>query len=475
MSAAKYEMPPTPVDESLQEFPDKKDRPRASQYDARRYQWRFAHIPATIRHNDEIVPNPFLDRALFVVHGIGDQSLTETAAMLREGAEDAIDLIDPGNWESGQPDVWIVPQPYIYDGFWADYHDFERFVPEAYEELSDRQQKFFSVVWNRRVFDPKKTRKWLGEAGRLLLGKSKGLDRLYYLYLVPMLWIVTAFALHWPKSKKLARDYTSDARLYLKPEGDIEHEIVQRIDNNIGGEFLRLLGVDWNLEPLEESDQVWVAGRYHQFKEVVWVAHSLGTVISYNVIGDILQLCLDRRNEGREYLAQPVEDGLRAFVTLGSPLDKIRYIYRPGEVLREWPAEYLPGGEYDLWARHDSAFWQNCHYTSDPVSGALSLFQSPHDSSKPVVENHHTRGLRLPGHSHGQYWRDPEVLKRVLDLLYRPFVKVKQQPDRSQLSQRFGLVTGALFWAVGLLAAVAGIGLLLYMGLRSLASSVGLG
>lgn len=72
--------------------------------------------------------HPALESAIFVVHGMGKQGWTETAADLREGFEDVTVIIE--NWQKKneisikRPDPLIVP--FIYDGFWANYDDLKR-------------------------------------------------------------------------------------------------------------------------------------------------------------------------------------------------------------------------------------------------------------------------------------------------------------------------------------------------------------
>lgn len=207
---------------------------------------------------------------------------------------------------------------------------------------------------------------------------------------------------------------------------------------------------------LDEEDRIWIAGHRHVFKEVVWVSHSLGSLISYNVFSDILHKCRKCRTEGGTKQVEQVENGIRAFVTLGSPLDKIRYLYKGG-VLRDWPDEYLPGGDLDLWKKHQhqGGLWHNFYYTDDPVSGELSRFTSPHRDNASVVMNYHTQDglLQIPGLSHMRYWNDSEVLKRILGLLYDPYVETKYKNLKDKWRQKIGLVAGAVFWAA-LLAGV---------------------
>jgi hypothetical protein len=446
----------------MPDVPDKSSRPAAYDLRPERYQWCFCSIPKSVRRAGVELPNPFLSSSFYVVHGIGDQGMTETAAALRLGFEDAVERIDPRNWVPGAPDNWIVPEPFCYDGFWANYMNIEEIEPTIWNRLSAREREFFPRVWRPRAESTMRTVRWTLLTANILIPKSfvtgRWLATLYYLYLVPaMCVVILAMAIH-PRSRKFIRSYLNDVRLYLSPYGDVEKEIVQRIDHLVGQRFLQMLGYDWHLNPLPRDQWIDISGESHRFERVTWVAHSLGSVISYNVIGDILRRCLEvRRNPARKTEdAQRVEDGLAAFVTLGSPLDKVRFLFGAARVLRKWPVEYLPGGAHSLWSRpgRDRDFWHNFHYNSDPVSGRLDSFRY---GRKNLVANVHPAGLRLPGLSHMNYWRDVKVLSRVMDLTFNGFVKCgkKDLKVRPRWRQHVNAALSAVFWLLILTAAAA--------------------
>jgi hypothetical protein len=445
----------------MPDVPDKSSRPAAYDLRPERYQWCFCSIPKSIRRAGKDEPNPFRSSAFYVVHGIGDQQMSDTAAALRLGFEDAVGRIDPGNWTPGAPDNWIVPEPFIYDGFWANYDDIEEMVPRIWDRLNARERGFFPRVWRPRAESTMRTVRWTLLTANILIPKSfvtgRWLATLYYLYLVPALCVVVlAMAIH-PRSRKFIKSYLNDVRLYLAPSGDVEKEIVQRIDHLVGQRFLQMLGYDWDLNPLPPDRCIDISGESHRFERVTWVAHSLGSVISYNVIGDILRRCLEvRRNPARKEDATRVEDGLAAFVTLGSPLDKVRFLFGTDGVLRDWPEEYLPGGVHSLWNRpgRDRSFWHNFHYNSDPVSGRLDSFLH---RGKNLVANIHPAGLRLPGQSHMSYWRDVKVLSRLMDLAFHGFVRCRAEDlkVRPWWRQHLNAALSAVFWLLILTAGAA--------------------
>jgi hypothetical protein len=120
----------------------------------------------------------------------------------------------------------------------------------------------------------------------------------------------------------------------------IERAIVQRVDKRVGKEFLRMIGLDWDFKPLPVSEMLKSDGKPVVFDRLIWVAHSLGSVISYNVLSDLFQRADDLDRIGTREQKQGVQkfrDALRRFVTIGSPLDKIAFLLGR-DALRPWPS-----------------------------------------------------------------------------------------------------------------------------------------
>ena len=456
--------------------PCKNERPSAFDLDESRYQWYFQSIPETILVDNSPVENPFRKRAFYVVHGMGEQKLSSTTAMLRHSFEDAIPKVDPKYYDANATNNWIVPQPFTYDGFWADYDKINEFVPRVWGQLNQREEEFFSRVWTTRSISKRATVFWFIRMGCKIIKRSpRATLRLYYSILVPQILLVLILSCVFKKSRDIIRRFLNDVRLYLSPKGDIEHRIVQQIDHIVGRRFLRLLGLNWEFDELLPCDQVHIGGKPHVFDQVVWVSHSLGTVISYNVLGDILRRCQEFRKKSQKIAqVERVERGISGFVTMGSPLDKVHHLFHDTGVLRTWPKEYLPGGTQSLWERpsQTTAFWTNFHYNSDPVSGQLDAFKSPNRKDENLVTNIHPGGLRFLGFSHTSYWSDRLIMVRLLNMAFRdqteasePHLFVTSHQDanriRKRWAQRFFIVWSALVWAV--LIPFTLIALLLYL------------
>lgn len=427
------------------EVPSKKSgRPRAYECDPVRYQTRFGRVPLTIRKEgtEEAIDNPMREFGVYVVHGIGQQVDTETAVNLRRGVEDVIPLIDPGHQGPQNENQWIVPPPYIYDGFWANYDHLKwLWGKEEYRVLTKRQRDFFQGALLSRSGGWVKNCGWLIKQGLKLLW-SGGLHRWPVYFPLTLLCILIFILGIVPRFRRMLTQFVNDARLYLDPQGDIELETVQRIDYRVGEAFLKMLGLNWDFQELDEKDQIQIGGRPHRFKRVIWVGHSLGSVISYNVISDLLNRCEEVRRETPDRIAnvEIVEQGLQHFITIGSPLDKVVFLF---DALREWPAQYLSRGMYRTYQGIDRKlansesekalrvpFWLNFFYGSDPVSGPLDQFNH---QSQPYVKNLSTVGWRVPLVSHVAYWKDIGIVSKVLELGYREFVKtmeIRFWPDR---------------------------------------------
>ena len=432
-------------------LPSKTNRPGTFDYSPLRYQWQAGRIPDDILHNGTKEASPFLKNGLFVVHGIGDQRDTDTAVSMRLGIEDSIPKIEPTN--NTTTDKWIIPPPYINDGHWAKYTNLESFLDDIRKDLTTltwRQLTFFNNFWEARQKGWFRSWTWVVRQGAALIRRGSLPKKPLYALLTVLLAVFVMAAGLFTASRKFIVLYVNDARLYLEPQGDMELEIVQLIDRRIARRFLSMIGLDIDFRPLEEGTnadkQIVIGGATHEFEEVTWVAHSLGTIISFNVIGDLLRKCIEVRKDtgASDYkkklaAAHKVEKGLARFVTLGSPLDKIAFLYADSSspndntVLRPWPPEYLPGGDLDIRTLHghsgsvdtDEFWWLNGFYGSDPISGPLDDVERWMDipTTDPLIGNTSTIGWRPPFASHIQYWTDTGLVTKILEQTYRGYTK----------------------------------------------------
>ncbi|HSG68791.1 MAG TPA: hypothetical protein VLA12_00165 [Planctomycetaceae bacterium] len=388
------------------------------------FHWYIDAAPEQIRVNGREQPNLFRQRAIFVVHGMGEQHVTDSAAALRVGFEDSVPLVDPRHWDAQAENHWYVPQPFIADGHWGNYDKIEEFALDHWQTFNRHEQEFFTRVWRTRAINLSGTWWWFARSAWNLFLKSNWIAKCYYFMILPQLLFLIALLGIYPKTRRVVTGYLNDVRIFIEPRGDMEHAIAHRIEHKVGELFLRVLGLDWNLEPLPNEQKLIVRNKPVTFESVVWVSHSLGTVVSYKVLGDILRLCQRKRNSAADPDNPPegvlrVERSLAAFVTFGSPLDKIKFLYPDSEVVQDWPAEYLPGGKHSLWHQEGAEwiFWDNYHYTSDPVSGRLDgfHFDSTSDEKSNLVRNFHTKGRKVLAYAHISYWKDKHFLTRLLN------------------------------------------------------------
>ncbi|MGH8016326.1 MAG: hypothetical protein ACREBV_09060, partial [Candidatus Zixiibacteriota bacterium] len=385
---------------------------RRSIYENAALPWHIGRVPSEMVIRGKLQNHPARHSAVFVVHGIGEQGQAETAAQLRSGFDDALLKIE--NWQVRHgkvtlPEDVFMPPPYILDGYWANYSDIQMTFKEEWDKFEDDAPDFFKNLWKKRIFSTSNTYRWfIKQQLRLLHPRViRDVGFLAWLFywpfqIISFVTLTTALILN----KKLLSSFLEDVRLYLDPKGITERAIVQRIDQRVAEKFMSLLGLDLEFRQLKEK-RLEFDGQPLEFTRVVWVAHSLGTVISYNVISDLFHRAEEIKNDGK---ADPEQkEGvirfrtvLKRFITLGSPLDKVAYLFKDKSIT-PWPN--IPREK--LLISSDPAnceeCWVNYYHLLDPVSGSLESPLICHDQ-KP--SNIHIRLGHLPGFAHTAYWKD---------------------------------------------------------------------
>jgi hypothetical protein len=437
--------------------------PRA--YEDEAYGWNLARVPATYRLGEEDIPHPARTCAIFVVHGMGHQMWTETAAGLRAGFEDALEAIE--GWQRGATagvprggDAHRIPPPFVYDGYWADYADLEATFPEDWTRFNDRERTFFSGLWQRRTMSLMRTVGWLlTQQVRILHPRvMRDVKVTQYLLYWPLqlLWL-GGFVYCAVRHPKALTRVIADVRLYASPRGVAERAIVQRIDYRVGRRFLQLIGLDWNFRALPSADRVQASGTPYSFERVIWVAHSLGTVVSYNVLSDLFhRACeIERTGDSEQQLGVKVfRRSLLRFVTLGSPLNKFAYLFE--HAVRPWPR--VPrstllehGDELTTDGQTSREWWINFYHVLDPVSAPLvhERITGGHDHAP---FNFHIEWRQLtalvPGVAHIAYWSDISTLRFILGRLFgRRVLRDRQYVPKSPGVLKAYAVLGYAVWA----------------------------
>jgi hypothetical protein len=440
-----------------------KDKLRPLAFDERNFFWNMQLVPLTLQ--GEKTKHPSRTSAIFVVHGIGQQQWCETAAHLRAGFEDAFE--DIASWrqkhlEKGSLDL---PPPFIYDGYWANYDDIQETFPENWKRFNEREQKFFRCLWKNRVVSGARTIVWmLHQQMRLLHPKVlKEVGLLSWILYWPLQIVSsTTLLFAWFRKPALITGYINDMRLYLNPRGVVERAIVKRIDYHVGCEFLRLIGLSEDFRPLPENQLVAAGGDHFAFSRVVWVAHSLGTVISYNVLSALFHKAKNLKNIGDAQQKDGVDhfrNALVRFVTMGSPLGKVAFLFK-SQSLRPWPVEQrraLLDKEETLSTNESGAmeWWVNFYHVLDPVSGVLD---NPFICGKKPPSNFHIRSGFIPGCAHVAYWTDRSTLRFILGRTYgTKYLKDREYSPLPHWILRTLAVMAYFTWAILLLGAVYGL------------------
>jgi len=167
----------------------------------------------------------------------------------------------------------------------------------------------------------------------------------------------------------------------------------------------------------ERARAVYAAGGADKYEQVVIVGHSLGSVVSYDMLNQLL--CEDAidRQAGR-----PTRDVARRtplFLTFGSPLDKTTFVFaiqyrrttQAREALVASAQPMLQGYEWR------PGRWVNIYSPWDIISGSLEYFDLPGSSDPRRVDNLRDREATTLLMAHVEYWENgllPEVLSKAL-------------------------------------------------------------
>jgi hypothetical protein len=350
----------------------------------------------------------------------------------------------------------------------------------VWRTFSQGEKTFFSSLWKARSRSTIRTAAWFALQALKLpyevlrikdsSGKRRLLYRLFRFFVYIVVWAVVCLTLLlfllFKAGRTVLSNVLGDVYLYLNPQGDVEKAIVQGIDRRVGERFLQLLGLDWNFADLPESgspkgSKVHVGGKPHVFDHVTWVAHSLGTIVSYNVISDLMARCKELResaertaDNGLLKRVDRVERGLHRFVTIGSPLQKIATLFHKS--LRQWDAgsaaPFITRKKDDGQTEKIKNWWVNFYDILDPVSGIL---RSPGYFS--CARNFHTPSRRpVPGLAHTHYWHTEFIGKYIL-MQTHAAEKTEEvvSPDRHCPKRFFPMLWRHLYMLVSLSLALA--------------------
>ena len=183
----------------------------------------------------------------------------------------------------------------------------------------------------------------------------------------------------------------------------------------------------------------------YRYDRVLIAAHSLGSVIAYDMINELLDRCRSDRSASQNALQPEDLDKLHGLVTFGCPLNKIFYFFReklpPAQALRRQildllhgfrvvdslrsypPGPGTAGGPMSVnndprWVmaqdQLESGFrWINAWSVPDPVSGRLAFYDLQGDEN----QRRFRYGVWRFGKAHMMYWTDPDFYQFIRERL----------------------------------------------------------
>lgn len=237
-----------------------------------------------------------------------------------------------------------------------------------------------------------------------------------------LLWVIVVGGTLWFRS--ILIQYVGSLVAYLSPYKDSKWEDLRGKIQQVGLDAAHVVFEG-------HSYTGWIP----KYERIVFVAHSLGSVIAYDTINALINnqaalLSADAPN--------PAIERTHALITLGSPLDKTAFLFRvqlklasnklddQGELRETMVCAVQPLiTDYDLYRFNKAAppkrpKWINIWSHMDIVSGRLDYYDDPAvlETDPRHVQNMIDRAAWIPLASHNQYWNNKLLRKTTYDELF---------------------------------------------------------
>ncbi len=150
------------------------------------------------------------------------------------------------------------------------------------------------------------------------------------------------------------------------------------------------------------------------YQNVGFVSHSLGTVVAYDALNRMLiEEQLDLSAPSKNY---NVRERTNLFITSGSPLDKIAYVYGTSSSSVSAAIDELSAATQPLIS--DAAFrtdlkWINYWSPSDIISGPLDFYDNPDIAMPPRVKNVEDKNATTPLAAHSEYFENDAIFEEI--------------------------------------------------------------
>ena len=150
----------------------------------------------------------------------------------------------------------------------------------------------------------------------------------------------------------------------------------------------------------------------NDYEGVVWVGHSLGSVVVYDALNTLI---MDDELAGRPGRAV---ERTKLLLTFGSPLDKIAFIFASQWVQATESREALAASFQPLVLDYDrfrSIPWINIWSPADIVSGDLDFYDDLSKSRGREVQNMVDTRATTPLLAHIEYWQNRLLYQRIYE------------------------------------------------------------
>jgi hypothetical protein len=165
-----------------------------------------------------------------------------------------------------------------------------------------------------------------------------------------------------------------------------------------------------------------------EYEGVVWVGHSLGSVVVYDALNAVI---MDDQLPGKEddeasKNGPGVVARTKLLLTFGSPLDKIAFIFG-AQLADAKTRDALAASFQPLILDYDkfrNIPWVNIWSPADIISGHLDFFDDPRQAGNRKVENVIDEQATTPLMAHVEYWKNDLLFERMYQGIVREDVAV---------------------------------------------------
>ncbi len=225
-------------------------------------------------------------------------------------------------------------------------------------------------------------------------------------------------------ARALLTQYAGSVAIYLSPYKDSRFEDLRNRIQKVGLDAAQLI-YDGHTLP---------GGWIPCYEKIVFLGHSLGTVLAYDTLNAMINLESARRFAGAP---NSVVERTAALITFGSPLDKTAFLFRvqldvgrnsfdqEGELRETMVSAVQPliasyANRYDPARQPHGPKWINLWSPCDIISGRLDYYDDPATKATDLrhVQNKIDRGAWIPIVAHVQYWTKKLLRKTVYDELF---------------------------------------------------------